>query len=377
MADTPEIKVKLTAEDTGVSAAIKELGNQLKNLKKTQDETASSSLNLAKAFQGIAVGAAALSVVAFGKNVFDSATEIARAAQITGASAKTLGVFHKAASDLGISGEVIDKSFVKLSRSILSFQQGNSQAAQAFAQLHISLKDLAGLNTDQKIKLVTDRLGGMTAGTNRAALAQQLLGRSGAEALPVLQSLAGEGFARVQAEAEKMGLLFDDQTAGSILAMQKQLADLKDEAVGAATQFEIGLIPAVSDAANAIVQAINGGGAGGGFKELGKEVGDLVKDVTYGLIVDGAKAAEIIAETEVTWHAAMDNMKLTSKATWEGIKGYITGGTVAAAAGAAAAVAADPAGQAAAAQIAAIEKQFEQAKEKGNFDVFGGGGGAA
>ena len=44
MADTaPEIKVRLTAEDTGVSAAIKELGNQLKNLKRQEDETSQST----------------------------------------------------------------------------------------------------------------------------------------------------------------------------------------------------------------------------------------------------------------------------------------------------------------------------------------------
>src|SRR5580658_7572707 len=222
MADTPEIKVKLTAEDTGVAAAIKELTSSLKNLKTQQDTTASSSLNLAKAFEGIAVGAAAFKLIEFGKSVFDSATQIARASQITGVSAQMLGVFHKAAGDLGISVEVVDKSFVKLSKSILSLQQGSSQSVQAFAQLGLSAKSFVGLNADQKIKLVVDRLGEMAAGTNRAALAQLLLGRGGAEALPIFQSLAGDGFARVQEEAEKMGLLFDNKTANSILAMKKQ-----------------------------------------------------------------------------------------------------------------------------------------------------------
>jgi hypothetical protein len=47
MADAaPEIKVKLTAEDTGVAAAIKELGAQLKTLKKQEDETAQSARNM-------------------------------------------------------------------------------------------------------------------------------------------------------------------------------------------------------------------------------------------------------------------------------------------------------------------------------------------
>src|SRR5579872_7512045 len=184
--DAPEVKVKLTAEDTGVAAAIKELGSNLKNLKKSQDETAASSLNLSKAFQGLAAGAIAYKILAFGKSVFDAGVQIAKTAQITGASAKTISVFHKAAGDLSISAESVDKGFVKLSRSILSFQQGSLLTVKAFTQLGITAKDFQGLNTDQKIKLITDRLGGMAAGTTKAALAQQLMGRGGAELIPVL-----------------------------------------------------------------------------------------------------------------------------------------------------------------------------------------------
>src|SRR5258708_28425590 len=179
MPDAPEIKVKLTAEDTGVSAAIKELTSQLKNLKRQQDETAGSGLSLGNAFKGIVAGIALEKLAAFGKATLDSAAAIARASQVTGASVQTLSVFHKAADDLGVSSEAVDKGFVKLSKSILSFQQGGGQAAKAFAQLNISQKDFAGLNTDQKMKLVTDRLGGMADGTTKAALAKQLLRRRG------------------------------------------------------------------------------------------------------------------------------------------------------------------------------------------------------
>jgi hypothetical protein len=48
----PEIKVKITGEDTGVSAAIKELSLQLQQLKRTQDETGSSAKNLGAAEAG-------------------------------------------------------------------------------------------------------------------------------------------------------------------------------------------------------------------------------------------------------------------------------------------------------------------------------------
>jgi hypothetical protein len=284
MADAPEIKVKLTAEDTGVAAAIKELGAQLKSLKKQQDDVASSAGGLADAFKGLLGAIAVEQLLSFSKGVLDAGVSIARTSQITGASTQTLGVFRKTADDLGVSSEAVDKGFVKLSKSILSFQQGGSQARQAFALLNISQKDFAGLNTDQKIKLVTDRLGGMADGTQKAAIAQLLLGRGGAELIPVLNELAGEGFEKARAEAEKFGLLLDSQTERSLVLLKKSLTDVEDAGKGVATQFTAGIAPALTDMANAIVKVTTNDGVAG-FRELGKEVGNIFKDIA--LVVVG------------------------------------------------------------------------------------------
>lgn len=56
MADTiaPEVKVVLTAEDQGVSAAIRQLGQQLGNLKTKQDEAARSAQKLGLSFRDLA-----------------------------------------------------------------------------------------------------------------------------------------------------------------------------------------------------------------------------------------------------------------------------------------------------------------------------------
>jgi len=51
-APAPEIKVKLTGEDTGVSAAIKELSTQLQQLKRTQDDASTSASRLGAAERG-------------------------------------------------------------------------------------------------------------------------------------------------------------------------------------------------------------------------------------------------------------------------------------------------------------------------------------
>ncbi|MBZ5700252.1 MAG: hypothetical protein LAN84_00235 [Acidobacteriia bacterium] len=296
MADAPEIKVKLTAEDTGVSAAIKELTSQLKTLKKQQDQTAGSGLSLARAFQGIAAAGLLLGLGKIGKDAFDAAAGIARASQVTGASVQTLTVFHKAAGDLGISTEAVDKGFVKLSRSILEFQQGGALVAKAFQALNISQKDLAGLNTDQKILLITNRLGAMKDSTTKAALAQQLLGRSGAQLIPVLNDLAGEGFENARAKAERFGLLLDNETQASLLAAKKSFQDLEDAGKGMATQFEAGIVPALTDVANALVKATTDKGVSG-FKSLGEAAGSAMKGMLIGIVAVVAGLIEIGAKT--------------------------------------------------------------------------------
>ena len=148
MSDAPEIKVKLTAEDTGVSAAIKELGAQLKNLKKSEDEAAGGASNLAKAFQGIAAAGALLGFAKIGKDAFDSAVGISHMADKTGLTTQTLSVFHKIAGDVGASTEGIDKALIKATKSITEFQQGTGKSASAFAMLGIAAegfpKPLAG-----------------------------------------------------------------------------------------------------------------------------------------------------------------------------------------------------------------------------------------
>ena len=75
MTDTaPEIKVTLTAEDRGVAAAIKELGNQLSQLKQKQQEVAESSILLKNAFDAVIPSAVILKVVEFGQEVLQTSS---------------------------------------------------------------------------------------------------------------------------------------------------------------------------------------------------------------------------------------------------------------------------------------------------------------
>jgi hypothetical protein len=278
MADSPEIKVKLTAEDTGVSAAIKELTSQLKTLKKQQDETAGSGFSLAKAFQGIAAAGALLELGRIGKDAFESAINIGKMADKTGLSTEALSVFHHVAEELGVSTESVDKALIRGAKSITEFQLGGAKAAQGFKILGITQKDFVGLKSDEKIALITTRLGGMAAGFQKATAAQLIFSRGGAEFIPVANAIAGEGFDKVTASAARLGLLFSRDFTNSAQIAKASLQELKAAGVGATAQFEAGLLPAVTDVAFGLVRVSeNGTKSSDAFKIMGEKAGVLLK----------------------------------------------------------------------------------------------------
>lgn len=307
MADAPEIKVKLTAEDTGVSAAIKELTSQLKTLKTQQADTATSGASLASAFRGIASAAALIGLAKIGKDAFDSAVNIGKMADKTGITTQTLSVFHHVAEELGVSTEAVDKSLVKAAKSITQFQQGSVAAAAGFKLLGITQKEFAGLKPDEALKLITARLGGMTAGFNKTTAAQLIFSKGGAEMIPVLNAIAGEGFDNVSASVAKLGLLLDQTTTDNFRAAKASMQELSDVGAGMATQFEAGLLPAISDVADALLDSTIKGGDG--FKEMGQIVGSVIKDLAFAFFAFGDSVGAIVQDTVVGFETAWEEIK--------------------------------------------------------------------
>ncbi|MGH9685289.1 MAG: hypothetical protein ACRD4S_16965 [Candidatus Acidiferrales bacterium] len=371
MADAPDVKISLSAEDQGVSAAIKELTSQLKSLKGQQDTVASSAGKLSGALRGIASAAAVGAVIAFGKSVFDAAANIAKMSQITGASTQALSVFHAAAEENGIASEQADKGIIKLSKSIFQLQQGLPQAAAAFAQIGLSQKSFAGLNTDQKILLVTNAIAKMKDGTTKAAVAQQLMGRSGAELIPILNSLSGEGYQKLYDQLKKAGLLMDDQSGRAILALKASLAELSEQAQGAALQFEEGLLPAVSDVAAAISKSFGGPE---GFKSVGEAFGTGLRYISEGFLNLGAIVGAVFAHVNEDWDFLVNHTREAGKSVLAAAEGYIAGGVGGAAAAGAQQLTSTSAGQDFADRSGAIDDQLKKQLEQNYLNTIVPGG---
>src|SRR6185312_10795882 len=282
MADqAPEVKVKLTAEDTGVAAAIKALGSQLQDLKKQGSDANAVLGQLSSAFETIISAAAVAKIVEFGEEVFNASVNVERMSQKTGLSAGMLSTFAKAAEESGVSTEQMNNSLGKLATNITEFLQGSTKAAAAFKALNLTQSDFKGLSPDQAVKLVTDRLGSMSNGLQKAAIAQQLMGRGGQSLIPVLNALAGQGFDVVTKAAQRTGQYMTDEMASDAATAAAAFAELEGGGTGIATQFESGLIPALTDVAVALTDSVEGDGVGA-FKKLGEQAGMVVKGIVLG-----------------------------------------------------------------------------------------------
>lgn len=372
MADAPEIKVKLTAEDTGVSAAIKELTSQLKTLKKQHDETTSSALSLKNAFEGIVAIAGTLELGRIAKDAFDSAVNIGKMADKTGLSTQTLSVFHHVAEETSVATEAVDKALIKGARSITEFQQGSAKAAKGFQLLNITQKDFQGLKPDQALALVTERLGHMEKGFAKTTASQLIFSKGGAEFIPVANAIAGEGFDKVTASVSRLGLLLDKQTTDTFRAAKASMQELSDVGKGMATQFEAGVLPAISDVAEGLLSALGDDGAGGSFEDLGKIAGTAIKGIAFGILSVGTSAGTAAAEVEELFDFAFNHTKSAAKTAFAAIGGYIRGGVGGAATAAATdlVTSSDPATQEFNRRIQAIEDRAKAAQDKIYNDLF-------
>jgi hypothetical protein len=293
MAEKPEVGFQFGVEgDQSLLSTLQALRTELKNVQQQQQSTASSAEVLQRAWRGLVELAAALKLAEFAKDVFDTAVNLGKLSQITGVSTQTLSVYYKAATDVGVAHEAVDKGVTKLARSLVLLQAGNGAAASGFRLLHLSAKDFIGLSPDEKLRKVTDAFALMKDGPEKAAAAIALFGKAGAQLIPVLDQLGGEEFAKVREQAERLGLVFTQEMAEGALRAKAALADLKGLAEGVTAQFETGLLPAVADAADGVVafaletDKANKSGENS-FKQLGEAVGWAIKAIILILAAAG------------------------------------------------------------------------------------------
>ena len=202
-----------------------------------------------------AVGAAAVGAAAtlFGlaKAAAQAGDDAAKAAQRAGVTVEAFQELAHAAELGGASAGDLETGLQRLGRSMVDAQRGSKAQADAFRELGIEIADTQGgfRSTDDVLMDLAERFASMPDGAKKTATAMELLGRGGAALIPTLNE-GRDGLAELRAEAHRLGIVIDAETAASMEQMNDDLDRAKKAARGVMIQIGGGLVPVVTRIAN-------------------------------------------------------------------------------------------------------------------------------
>jgi lambda family phage tail tape measure protein len=205
-----------------------------------------------------------------------------QAAKKTGLSVESLSVLHYAAGVLGTDFNSLVTGVGRMDKAIGAAADGNKEAAALMKALGVNAKDLAGRTDGAEIAFhkFVSVLAATDNPVRRTQLAMQLLGRAGAEQIPVLLEI-GRNWDTFKQKAQEAGVVLDGETAAKLADTSQRLQDLKQHAIGAGLAFTEGLTPSLDQMFNVIS---SGQGQMDTMKTWGQDIGRIlafVGEVAY------------------------------------------------------------------------------------------------
>jgi predicted O-methyltransferase YrrM len=269
---------------------------------KIQSSLQSAADSITKSFQNVAaaigIGLSIDKLVELGKAVTDQADKITNLSKVIGVSTQTLDVYTYAATLAGGGLDTVSESAQKLSKSLASAEAGNKQMQANFAAIGISATQLAALikNPDTAIQVVAQHFAQYSDSIDKAALAQQIFGRGGAEQIPFLNKL-GTSFDALSAQAQQFGLVLSDVDQNTLVAFKASSVTLGQQIQGVANQIMVGMAPALTNLNTALGKLLNSGDV----QDWGKEVGDVINSVIQYFNNMSLGATQIFGFLDTLW----------------------------------------------------------------------------
>lgn len=207
--------IKTESQLKNFEGQLKSIGNvKLKAVSEQFNAIGTSLDNAGQKMKGVSMAAAA-ATAAVGALAIKSgaaADDLNTLSKVTGIGTDELQKYSYAADLVDVSVEDIATANKKLAKNAYAAADGTGSQAEAFNKLGISVLDSNGELKDSEtlFQEVITALGGVENETERAALAQELMGKSAANLNPLIED-GGETYKRVSETLKKYNLDFIDQ----------------------------------------------------------------------------------------------------------------------------------------------------------------------
>lgn len=191
------------------------------------------------------------------KGAIDDFDEMAKTAQKVGLTVEELTRLRYAANMSGVEIGTLTGGVQRLSRNMADVAAGaKGPAAQAFAALGISVVDANGkLRSSQDVLYeLADRFASMPDGANKTAMAIAILGKSGAEMIPLLNGGA-QALRDMAEESDRFGQTVSTRAAKAAEVFNDNVSRLQAMLGGLVNRIAEAVLPTLADLSTRFVQA--------------------------------------------------------------------------------------------------------------------------
>ena len=212
-------------------------------------DSASSKLKSFAAGAGVAIGAAATAVAsasaAIAKSFWNSANSVAeygdeidKTSQKIGFSTEAYQKWDYAMNIAGTSMQNCTIGLKTMTNKIDDALSGGKGATETFERLGISIDDLKGKTREEIFDMTTRSLQNMEDGLEKAAIANDLFGRSGQDLMPLFNS-TNEELDKLMTQADEYGMVMSQDAVNASAEFQDSMTKL-DKTIGGVKNRLIG-----------------------------------------------------------------------------------------------------------------------------------------
>jgi hypothetical protein len=251
-------------------------------------EKLKSGLGTAAKIGGASIAAVGTAAVAAGKKLYSEASEVAsygdqidKMSQKLGLSTDAYQEWDYVLGQAGVEITSMSTGLKTLTNKIDDAKNGSADAQAMFANLGISLEDLNSMSREDIFAATITGFQRMADSTERAALANDLFGRSGQELTPLFNSSI-EDTNKLREAAHELGFVMSSEEVKASAAFNDSLDTMKRTMDGVKRKLTVQFLPAFTKSFNAIAGLLskNGKDATKYKKELESGISEIVKGIS-------------------------------------------------------------------------------------------------
>ena len=240
-----ELFASISLDAKKFNQGLKEAGNGVKKA----GQTIKGGLKTAAKVGTVATAAVGAAAAVAGKKVLNMANDTAAAGDTIDKNSQKLGLSRKAyqewdyvLSQSGVDINSMTAGLKTMINQVSKANKGSKDATANFKKLGISTKELETLSREELFEKSIKGLQNMKEGTERAALANTLFGRSGAQLQPLLNSSA-KSVDELKKKANELGFVMSDKAVNAARDYTDSMDTLKRTFTGVKNRIMSELLP--------------------------------------------------------------------------------------------------------------------------------------